>query len=522
MTVITCDSTLDTDSDGLYDALEGTADVDGDGMPNNQDTDSDGDGLYDSEESGGTGGCMARNSDEDGFPDYLDNDSDNDALSDREENERYHTNPTNSDSDGDSFSDAAEVATGHDPLSADDGIPSDDFYVVLPYYGAAQDRDLSFATNIRQADVFFMMDRTGSMTGAARELRDGLAELIPRLATAIPDIGIGFGGFADFPVGHCMTILGVTACDYGGGEDLPFTLLSVITTDRVQMLEDVNLLHADLGGVGWASSGEALYQAATGAGIGPWVPPQICRGAPDDTGARTGYPCFRPGSLPILVVMTDTASRNGPNVTSEYAYDASLFGGYPPHTYDETLGALRGIGARVLGVINGEQIDTPTPTDQFTEWARSTGTVDSAGTPIFFRISSDGSGLTARVGDAIESLVSETPQDVGTLVRDGDDFPVGIAPVDASVFVKSVTPTTARRGTTEISETEIPRDDANFYGVAPGIEVSFRVHFLNDTVPSINTSQIFRATLAVVGNGVAELDTHDIVILVPAGSVPLF
>lgn len=520
--VLTCDSEVDSDSDGLFDALEGMSDIDGDGMVNSQDQDSDGDGLLDAEESGAIGGCSARNSDDDGIADYLDNDSDNDGLSDREESERYHTNPTAADSDGDGFSDAAEVATGHDPLLDTDGIPPEAFYLVLPYGGVPQERDLSFSTNIRQADVFFMMDRTGSMSGATTQLRDGLSELVTRLAVAIPDIGVGVGGFADFPVGNCMDLLGITSCDYGGAEDLPFTLISTITTDRAQILEDVSMLHADLGGVRWASSAEALFQAATGAGIGPWVAPQVCVSAPDDIGPHVGYPCFRPGSLPIIVVMTDTSSRSGPFVASEDMYDSGEFMGTPPHAYEETVAALRNIGARAFGVVNGTEVDAPTSEAQFKEWARATGTVDAAGEPIFFSIPSNGSGLTDRVGEAIESLVSGTPQDVGTRVRDGEDFPEGIGPVDAATFVKLIVPTIARREGVEIDSTMIPRDDVTFYGVPPGVEVSFHLTFQNDSVPSLNVSQIFRATIVVVGNGVAELDTRDVIIVVPAGSVPLF
>lgn len=520
--VITCDSEVDSDSDGLFDALEGESDIDGDGMSNNHDQDSDGDGLLDAEESGSLGGCMARNSDDDGIPDFLDNDSDNDGLSDQEENERYRTNPTAADSDGDGFSDAAEVATGHDPLLDTDGIPPEDFYLVLPYGGVPQERDLSFSTNIRQADVFFMMDRTGSMSGAAAQLRDGLSDLVTRLAVAIPDIGVGVGGFSDFPVGHCMELVGIITCDYGAEEDLPFTLISTITTDRTQILSDVSMLHADLGGVRWASSAEALFQAATGAGIGPWVAPQVCVSAPDDIGPHVGYPCFRPGSLPIIVVMTDTSARSGPFVESGDLYDASQFMGTPPHSFEETVAALRNIGARVFGIINGSEVDVPTPEAQFSEWARATGTVDSAGTPIFFSIPANGSGLTDRVGDAIESLVSDTPQDVGTRVRDGADFPDGVGPVDAANFVKMIVPTVARRASMEIDSTVIPRDDVTFYGVPPGVEVSFHLTFQNDSVPSLNVSQIFRATIVVVGNGVAELDTREVIIVVPAGSVPLF
>ena len=113
--------------------------------------------------------------DDDAIPDYLDNDSDNDGLSDREETERYETDPLNPDSDGDGYIDVAEVATQHDPNDRNDGIPEDDYYVVLPYRGDAQERELRFGTTVRQADVFFMMDRTASMREEVARLKALLA-----------------------------------------------------------------------------------------------------------------------------------------------------------------------------------------------------------------------------------------------------------------------------------------------------------------------------------------------------------
>ena len=61
-------------------------------------------------------------------------------------------------------------------------------------------------------------------------------------------------------------------------------------------------------------------------------------------------------------------------------------------------------------------------------------------------------------------------------------------------------------------------DDRRFYDVTPGDSVEFELAFSNDLVPSRPSAQVFRATLAVLGNGVAELDTREIVIVVPAGS----
>jgi len=539
----TCESMTDSDGDGLFDDFEGNGrvDTDRDGIPDSMDTDSDNDGILDQDESGSLGGCSARNSDGDDYADFRDNDADNDGLSDRQEVEETFTDPFNADTDGDGYSDTAEWATpGADPNDATVGLSPDDFYVVLPYGAAPVNRTLLFNTNVQQADVFFMLDRTGSMSEEVTELRRSLATVVPQMVARIPDLGVGFGGFSGFggaAAGRmCETVpIFGTLCTDGEGNagDVPFNLYSVITTDTTQMLSDVNMLRADQGGANWASHGEALFQAATGDGVLPWVGEQHCVTWPDETGRRYGYPCFRPGSLPIMVVMTDTSSKNGPNTggVSGGTYDPSGFSmGPPPHTYDQTLGALQGIGARVVGVLSitgggtdcGPQISNPTCITQFDTWARETGTVRADGTPIVLQIGCNGSGLGASLVDAIEYLATETPQDISTRVQDGDDFPVGVGPVDVNDLINAIRPVALRptAGGTIPCPDATRCDDARFFDVTPGDDVEFDVEFQNTTVEPIATAQVFRATIFVVGNGVADLDAREVVIIVPAGSVP--
>ena len=66
---------VDTDGDGIPDAVEGVDDPDGDGVPNARDLDSDGDGREDRIEN-------YWDVDEDGIPAFLDLDSDGDGLPD--------------------------------------------------------------------------------------------------------------------------------------------------------------------------------------------------------------------------------------------------------------------------------------------------------------------------------------------------------------------------------------------------------------------------------------------------------
>ena len=75
---------VDSDGDGIPDNVEGTGDVDNDGIPNDRDTDSDGDGISDAIEAG-SDPTNPVDTDGDGTPDYLDTDSDNDGVSDADE-----------------------------------------------------------------------------------------------------------------------------------------------------------------------------------------------------------------------------------------------------------------------------------------------------------------------------------------------------------------------------------------------------------------------------------------------------
>lgn len=526
-----CTTTADADADGLYDEYESMQDWDHDGVANDHDTDSDGDGLLDADESGALGGCRARDTDHDGIPDYLDTDSDNDGLSDTEEVSTYHTDPLNADTDGDGFDDLGEIASSSaNPLDPSIGIPADDYYVVLPYERDMVDRPLSFGTSLQQADVFIMIDRTGSMSEEISALKSSLATTVSRMAMEIPNIGVGFGGFAGFggaAAGHVTCVLGVCSGPDGPEGDVPFHLYSTITTDATEMVTDVMPVAADQGGATWASFNEALYQAATGEGIAPWVPPQNCTPIPDEVGTRYGYPCFRPGSLPIMVVISDSSSKNGPLVGASGTYDPTGFTmGPPPHTYAQTRDALGYIGARVIGIASidgcGPEVSSPTGIQQYSVYATDTGTVDATGSPIVFTIGCNGTGLGDRLVDAVREIATETPQNITTRVTDGADFPMGATEIDARSFIKAITPTTLVEPPNTIPCPDATRcDEFSFSGVRPGGTVIFNVHFYNDFVPPAASAQIFRATIGVLGNGVAILDSHEVIIVVPAGSVPL-
>ncbi len=529
--VVGCDDVTDTDGDGIADAIEGTGDPDGDGIPNNADDDSDGDGIPDSAEAG-TDPCAPPDTDGDGTPDFADTDSDNDGLPDAREIE-LGTDPRLIDSDGDGISDLVEVeGSGTDPTDPGSTIPTEDFFVVLPFNGDRADRTLRFGTNISVADVFFLVDMTGSMRGERTNLITGLIDtIIPGIEAAIDNVQFGAGGMDDYPVSP-----------YGGGNDLPFYLLREIgpamedvggwslsatpttcpsnaATNDIGMitggpngmpdiLEAVQGLPCHGGSDGEESYIPALHATASGLGLtwsGGSVPDKTCAVRPDEMGVRRGYPCFRPGALPIVLLFGDYNFHNGPPSGS-----GSPYSGVPSApTYAATVTALNGIGARVLGIYSNPSI--PALRSDYEAIATDTGTVDGTGTPLVFDIMQDGSGLGAAVVDAVASLVGGTPQDVSTRTENVAGNPDGF---DATLFIKSITPIEGYRD--GIAGTGYDSfDDTTFYRVIPGTLVDFGIDFWNDVRPPAAVAQVFQARIIVVGNGVADLDSRNVYILVP-------
>ncbi len=513
-----CNPAEDADGDGIADWVEGRAtnrDTDGDGIPDYLDPDSDGDGIPDAVEAGGGHPCAPRNSDSDGLPDFIDLDSDNDGLSDAEE-AAIGTDPTSVDSDGDGVTDLAEVrGTGTNPLDPEDTIPPGDFFVVLPYMGAHEPRRLDFGTNISVADVYFLIDTTGSMGGPIDNVTSSLTTIASELSSRIRSVQMGVGEHRDFP--FCDGGVFAETC-YGDAGDVAYRNRQVITADVSAVQAGLRALGAGGGADGPESQVEALYQVASGLG-GSWsmggsswsLPPARCDVYPDETFARVGYPCFRPGALPIVVLVSDVQWHNGPGGSSAYTGISPN-----PHSFELAASELNRIGARFIGVaVNGGG------RSEMEAMARATGSVNSGGSPLVYDAS--GGTVSNAIIDGIGALIGGTPQDVNTRTANVAGNPND---VDATAFIKSITPNTGCNPGSGIcgaspGETYERQDETTFYQVIPGTRVTFDVDFYNDIVPPPTAAEIYRARIIVVGNGVAELDSRAVYIVVPPYGVDI-
>ncbi|WP_157070153.1 hypothetical protein [Sandaracinus amylolyticus] len=572
----------DADGDGIPDAFEGSADSDGDTTPNAMDDDSDGDGAPDSEER--RDACPPRDTDRDTVPDFLDADSDNDGLTDAEERE-LGTDATRVDSDGDGVSDLGEVrGSGTSPTDATSTIPEGDFFVVLPYEGDHEMRPLRFGTAIARADVYFLIDTTGSMQTAIDDVNSSLMRIATEVARLVPDAQFGVGHYDDFPVepygntseaepiyyvdsfgdpiacasnGTCRALAsGTSVCDtrinrcvepctssafcgaLSTGSTCPGTAPRYCSvalprddapyTHDVDITGDLARVNAALalrvnGGFDIPESGtEAIYLTATGMGLSypndrtgtSTIAAKTCAPVAGETDARRGYPCFRPGALPIVVTVTDAPFHNGTTTSTSWSVPYAGPVASAAHTFAQAVTALNDLGARAIGVNVGTGTGGTAAGADLRALAMQTGTVSSAGAPLVY--TGAASTTANQIIEGIRSVVSGTPQDVSTrttnVAGNPDEF-------DATTFIESIVPlegygpggvSGAMPGVTYSS-----RDTTTFYGVIPGTEVEFTVDFWNDVRPPAETAQIFRARIIVVGNGVADLDEREVYIVVP-------
>ena len=338
-------------------------------------------------------------------------------------------------------------------------------------------------------DLLFLVDASGSMDDEIANIRERLAEVVvPGVRAAIPDAWFGLALAGEFPVEP-----------HGPPGILPYTL-------SVPMTSDVRRIESALATVpSWGNFDdpeaqvEALYQAATGEGIGPWVPASVgCA-----TGGIGGA-CFRESALPVIVLITDAPFHNGPPEVPpvdlyEFAADGVL-----PHSYAETLAALRERGALVVG-LGATDRSRPSALPHLQALARDTGAVAASGAPLVFDIGSSGDGVGAGIVRAIERLAADVPLDVEARLEDIPGDGVDATPLLRGVRPRSADPADGVRGTTAMG----------FTGVIPGTRVTFDVVVDASGLPPSDETRRFPARVVFVASGRSRVGSVDVLIVVP-------
>ena len=511
-------NTPDSDGDTIHDAVEGFIDTDGDSLEDIFDLDTDDDGFPDALEAGDADIVTPPvDTDGDGIFDFRDPDSDNDGLSDAAER-TAGTSRTRADTDGDGVSDLIEVGAGTDPLDASDSPRTrGDFVFVVPYMLPPEPtRDtLQFSTTLTKADVYFLMDNTGSMSGTIAALQAGLSStVIPDIRSRISDAWFGVGGFDDYPVGTYGSA-GIGTDAVGIVHDAPFFQYTTMTSSTTTAQTAVNRYRTNGGYDGPESGVAALYALASRNNLGGYARfPGNVSTPPTCAAGTRGTACFRPDAVPIILVMTDVDQHNSPTCSGcNYSGVAG-----PPPTWATMTASLATLNARTVGIA------TNTGARPFLERLVTDTTIarGATGTAASYVLNAPGgSGLSAAVTDAVRRA-AEVPLDVSAQAVDvvhGESVNAVTAFVDRIETRGTTAP--GLTCTTGLTTTDRPGIDADSYPdtfvrVTPGAPVCF------DIVPRMNTTvmptlvpQIFRAQVNVLGDGFTPLDDRLIFFLVP-------
>ncbi len=526
----------DDDKDGIPNGIEGEGDLDGDSLPDYLDTDSDNDGLSDAEEAGSDPKNPVNN-DKDEIPDYKDKDSDNDGLADKDE-VAAGTNPIKKDTDGDDDDDLAEIVYGSDPTDPNSSIPSNLFYVVLPYE-APEDvsRTLQFSTDFSNVDIAILLDLSGSMEQEMANLKNEIKEkIIKGIPEKIPGLTMATGFV------HFMDMV----------NNQLFQVDQKITVDADKVQNAVNNLPGTAGGT--EPHPIVLYQAATGEGFsanyysppGPMgmatklnIPKADCTGAEGDVGGV----CFRELALKLFIMITDESfpvfgTRGTSDCTLQSDADGCFDATVKGYTLKEAIEAMNNINAKFIGVDSGfacenygaaidpntglcagdNTTNPPTPAkppielnaakEDFQKVAEGTGSLDKNGKAFLYHTANfDGSGMSDQIAEAVKELTTYIEKDITTKPLSDEECDGQ----SAAKFVKSSKPNKAIPDNGYTS-----KDETTFYKVQPKTEVFFDVLFHNDFCQNISGQpKLYKARIAVLGEG-GLLSSREVQVIVPS------
>jgi hypothetical protein len=401
-----------------------------------------------------------------------------------------------------------------------------DFFFTVPYMAPPDpEKDiLKFGTNIKQVDVAVNMDTTGSMSGSVTNLRSNLSTTIfPELVKAIPSVGLAVVDHKDYPV-----------CSHGDTSDFPARVHQIVTTDLAKAQAATTKYVASGGYDGPEAQVPSMWHMMTGAAL-TWTGGSVPAHVP--AAGTFGGVDFRPGSLPVVVLITDVswhdatsspycASVTSPptiaGLTAEFVKNNARF--VDITSYDEVqANALSDATKSNIppGAFGTTCAATQCPTGASGACRAATG---PGGTCRLNFLHSGGTGVSTSIVKAIQAISVGSQFDVTAVPSNdatnapGDDG----MPVDATKFinklramdegdVKNGCPPHAAKDSGGKGYKDM------FTAVVVGTPVCFEV------IPQMNTivkpkasAQFFNAFIDVLGMpGSVKLDRRTVLFLVP-------
>ncbi|MBL8680114.1 MAG: hypothetical protein JNK05_13145 [Myxococcales bacterium] len=434
-------------------------------------------------------------------------------------------------------SNACQFHSGDDELDAVAGLTVEgnslSIYHELPYGTGAGPDGLNFSTRLRTADVYFLFDTTGSMGGELSNLQSAMTNgtfvtgcsggIVGAIKCIIPDAWFGVGRHDDFPV---------SPYGWSPSGDVVYENRSDLSADPMTAQTAINGIGLHNGNDWPESQTPALWATVTGRGLNGYFGSRT-----NCPAGRWGYPCFRPGTIPIVMLFTDAPFHNGAGGTNAYADNALFAGGSAGGTlgtqrgptFAETVAEFNARGAKVIIVDSSG--NNATARADFNAFAAGTNSVVSGGANAVYAVATNGTGLGTAVVNAVSDLANYSRMDVTAVALDNP-----ATAIDERCFVRDIPG--APIGTIRLSNpaagesapyaagrcvdppTAVGGTPITARQCLPGTQVNFRAEFFNDCVMATSMPQTFTFDILVRGNGTYELGRVPVTIVVPENAFP--
>ena len=406
-----------------------------------------------------------------------------------------------------------------------------DFFFIVPYQQAPSPTSdvLEFGTNIKQVDVAFAMDTTGSMQGSINNLKSALSgTLLSDLQAAIPNVGLAIVDYRDYPVdpyGNKKTsglppIIPATPADW------PVLVRQKVTTTLSAAQAAVGQYSANGGGDNPESQIPAMQHILTGEAL-TWAGGSVAAVTPSP--GHFGAVDFRPGSVPVVVNITDVNWHGEGNTPYNFTTP----------TMASLKTAFTANNAFFVNITSGDEsqanelsdaTSSNVPPAAFNGSCGAdkccTGASGAARNPTgpggscrLNFLHSDGKGVSTGVVKAIQAISTGAAYDVKAVASNDPKNEKGI---DATKFIQALRAMeegNAAAGCPAVAAKDSDGDGIKdtFLNVVVGTKVCFEViPAKNTTVPPTNEPQFYNAFVDVIGvQGNVQLDKRSVLFLVP-------
>ncbi|MBI4700906.1 MAG: hypothetical protein HY744_07045 [Deltaproteobacteria bacterium] len=256
------------------------------------------------------------------------------------------------------------------------------------------------------------------------------------------------------------------------------------------------------------------WGTATATAKGYTLPPMQVKEPPACPAEYRGYPCFRPDSLPIILLIGDEPFRQcylpaGPGQGNCVSGPSTAM---VKRDFHEVSDAVNAIGGKVIGIQGNS--GGQTLTDDFAALCTETGSFGANNKPLVYQGADAAAGPA--IAEGVRDLAAGMPLDMRAMVEDdpADKVDTIAAFVD---YLETHTP-----GTPECLDWPNQFDNGpdghndEYLGVTPGTPVCWMIHVKqNETVPPTGSVQIFRASVLLKGNDAIDLDKRTVYFVVP-------